>query len=297
MECEEDVASPLQSVGELLVQASLQLARAGIPSPPDEARLLMAEVLETSLAWVIAHPEAEVPPDRRLLLLSYLERRVAFEPVAYILGHKEFYGLDFGVGPAVLIPRPETELLVEAALTASLRLLALKGRDLLVVDLGTGSGAVAVTLAVHQPRLALIAVDSSPAALEVARTNAMRHGVQARIKFRRGDLLQVVTEKIDLLVANLPYIASEEIERLMPDVKDYEPRQALDGGPNGTGVIERALEQAAGRMERPASLLFEIGDGQGHELSGFARRLYPDADIQVARDYAGLERILSIDLG
>lgn len=285
------------SVGELLRWAQHQLAEAGIPSPADEARLLLAEVLNVSLAWILAHPEAQVPPDRRLLFQSYLDRRSAHEPVAYIVGHKEFYGLDFDVGPSVLIPRPETELLVEKSLAAAERLLAAKGRDLTTVDLGTGSGALAVALAVHQPRLRLIAVDSSGAALKVACENTRRHGVAKRIEFRCGDLLRPVGERLDLVVANLPYVPSAEVPRLMEDVSRYEPHAALDGGADGTVLIRRALEQATGRIEPPASLLFEIGEGQGDEVSAFASHLYPGATIEVARDYAGFERILIIDVG
>ncbi len=286
----------VESVGQLLARARRQLARAGIPSPADEARLLLAEVLGVSLAWVLAHPEAVVPADRRLLFQSYVDRRTALEPVAYIVGHKEFYGLDFEVGPAVLIPRRETELLVEVALAAASRLIAAKGRGLLVADLGTGSGAVAVALAVHQPRLRLVAVDSSPAALAVARANATLHRVVDRIDFHRGNLLQGVDRRFDIVVGNLPYIPSAQVPHLMPDVSRYEPHEALDGGPDGTAIIRRALEQAAVRMEVPASLLFEIGDGQGTALSSFARGIYPTADVDVARDYAGFERILSVHL-
>ncbi|MGI5836448.1 MAG: peptide chain release factor N(5)-glutamine methyltransferase [Chloroflexota bacterium] len=282
------------SIGQWIKRAQHQLSRAGIPSPADEARLFMAEVLNVSTAWVLAHPEAIIPPDRKLQFQDYLNRRSAHEPVAYILGHKEFFGLDFDVSPAVLIPRPETELLVEKALAAADRLIKLKRRSLLAVDLGTGSGAVAVALAVNQPNMKLIAVDNSGPALHLAKTNAYRHGVNDRIDFRRGDLLHPVSEQFDLLVANLPYIPSSEVPKLMVDVSRYEPHEALDGGPDGTSLIRRALEQAKTGLEPPAALLFEIGDGQGDELAAFARRIYPDATVDVARDYAGFERILSI---
>lgn len=284
------------SVGELLAEAVTRLATAGIPSPPDEARLLMAEAMGVSAAWVMAHAEAMVPPDRRLLFLSNVDRRAAHEPVAYILGHWEFYGLDFDVGPGVLIPRPETELLVEKALAASQRLMDAKKRALLAVDLGTGSGAVAVALAARQTGLTVVAVDSSSTALAFARANALRHRVAHRIRFRSGNLLEGTTERLDLLVANLPYIPSGEIDNLMPDVRLYEPREALDGGPDGTTPTRLALEQAAGRMERPASLLFEIGDEQGAAMSAAAAHLYPDATIKIERDYAGLDRILQVEL-
>ncbi|MHB0871394.1 MAG: peptide chain release factor N(5)-glutamine methyltransferase [Chloroflexota bacterium] len=296
MGCEEESNTTRQSVGQLLAQAVDQLDQAAIPSPQDEARLLMAETLGSSRAWVIAHPEAEVPPDRRLTFLSYVARRAAHEPEAYIVGRREFYGLEFEVGPAVLIPRPETELLVDHALASADLLLAAKGRELLAVELGTGSGAVAIVLAMRRPGLRVVAVEESEAALSMARANATLHNVADRIEFREGDLLDGVRERIDLLVANLPYIPTGEIDSLMPDVRDYEPREALDGGPDGTAVIRRALEQAVDLVDRPASLLFEIGDGQGDRLTAVARGLYPNAAVQILRDYAGLERILSIEI-
>lgn len=286
-----------ETVGELVARANQQLAAAGIPSPADEARLLMAEVLGVTRAWVIAHPESQLPPDRRLLYLDYVTRRAAHEPEAYLVGRREFYGLEFEVNPSVLIPRPETELLVDHALAAASRLMAAKGRDLLAVDLGTGSGAVAVVLAMRLPGLRVISVDRSSAALQVAAANAALHRVADRVAFRQGDLLKDVNQPVDLLVANLPYIPSPEIDRLMPDVRDFEPHEALDGGPDGTLLIRRALQEAVDRVERPAALLFEIGDGQGKALSKAAHGLYPDAAIQVHKDYARRERILSVEVG
>ncbi len=279
-----------------LAKVLRELGRAGIPFPADEARLLLSEVLGVSRAWIMAHPEAEVPPDHRALYLSDVDRRSAFEPEAYIVGHREFYGLDFDVTPSVLIPRPETELLVDRALDAAKKLIASKRRPLLAVDLGTGSGALAIAVAVGEPELSFIAVDRSREALEVAAANATRLGVANRIDLRQGDLLQPVPEAFDLLVANLPYIPTSEMDSLMPDVRKYEPRQALDGGPDGTALIRRALEQAVSRALRPAALLFEIGDGQGIQLSTLAGKLYPNAHVRVDRDYAGFERILTVDL-
>lgn len=283
-------------IGQWLKRAQHQLAKAGIPSPADEARLLLADVLNVSLAWIMAHPDAVIPPDRRLLFQDYLNRRAAHEPVAYILGHKEFFGLDFDVDPSVLIPRPETELLVERSLAAIDRLIQLKRRSLLAVDLGTGSGAVAIALAANRPDLKVVAVDNSGLALKVALCNARRHGVSDRIEFRQGNLLRPVSERFDLLVANLPYIPSSEVPKLMVDVSRYEPHEALDGGPDGTTLIRKALEQAKTGAEPPAALFFEIGDGQGDNLAAFARCIYPDATIDVAKDYAGFERILSVAL-
>lgn len=284
------------SAGNLLAAATKILSAAGIEDARSEARLLLQEVLNVSRAWLMAHAEAIVSPDQGHRYESSVQRRAYHEPAAYITGHKEFFGLDLEVGPAVLIPRPETEILLEMAIGIHERLSATKGRDLQVADVGTGSGAIAIALAVRCPEIHIVAVDASPEALELARRNAGRLGVASRIDFRHGNLLEGVGERLDLLVANLPYVPSDEVDRLMPEVARYEPRTALDGGPDGTLLIRRALEQAVDRLELPAALLFEIGDGQGNILSQYARDLYPGADVRVIRDYAGLERVLSIQL-
>ncbi|HEX2987659.1 MAG TPA: HemK family protein methyltransferase, partial [Chloroflexota bacterium] len=182
------------------------------------------------------------------------------------------------------------------ALAVADRLLPRKGHELLAVDIGTGSGAVAIAIAACRPSVRVLAIDSSAAALEVAHSNVDRHGLSDRVMLRQGDLLQGVAERVDLLVANLPYIPSSDIDGLMPDVRDFEPRSALDGGPDGTVPIRATLEQAATRMERPGALLFEIGDGQGDALIQAAAAIYPDANVRVDRDYAGFERILAVEL-
>jgi release factor glutamine methyltransferase len=295
MEADRD-AKPA-TAGELIRHAAGQLRQAGIPSPREEARLLLQHATALSAASVLAHPEAAVPPNQQRAFLAAVQRRAGFEPLAYITGVKEFFGLPFEVNASVLVPRPETELLVERALSAARALGASGDRPLTAVDLGTGSGAIAVALAVNLPSLRLIAIDSSADALQTARRNAARHGAADRIEFRQSDLLETVGEPIDILVANLPYIPSGETGNLMPDVRLHEPHAALFGGPDGTVPTRRALEQAVHRMVRPSSLLFEIGEGQGGALLAVASRLYPGARVKVSRDYAGFERILSIEIG
>jgi release factor glutamine methyltransferase len=284
------------SVATLLTRGTETLSAASIDEPRREARLLLREILGVPQAWIMSNPEADVDRDQQHRYLDAVRRRAGNEPAAYILGHKEFFGLDLEVEPCVLIPRPETELLVEQALQACERILAEERRFVVAADLGTGSGAVAIALAARQPRVRVVAVDGSTAALDVARRNARRLGVDDRIDFRLGDLLEGVQERFDLVVANLPYVPSYEVDQLMPEVSRFEPRVALDGGPDGMAVIRRALEQTISKGERPAAMLFEIGEGQGGTLSALARALYPGAKVRVARDYAGLERILSIEL-
>ncbi len=264
--------------------------------PRREARILLAETLGVSQTWMLAHPDGGVPSERQRVFLAAVERRAAREPFAYIVGHREFHGLDLEVSPAVLIPRPETELLVELALREARRLAVAKGRPLLIADLGTGSGAVAISLATRLSDCRVVAVDTSTLALEIARKNAARHGVASRIEFRESDLLRSVPESLDLVVGNLPYISSDEVERLMPEVSGYEPRAALDGGPDGTAIVTEALSQASERIDMPAAILFEIGDDQGETLSRYARGVYSGATVRVDRDYAGLDRVLWVQV-
>ncbi|MCL6612692.1 MAG: peptide chain release factor N(5)-glutamine methyltransferase [Peptococcaceae bacterium] len=220
-----------------------------------------------------------------------LERRAGGEPLAYITGHKEFMGLDFLVGPAVLIPRPETELLVEKALEIL--------KDLpapVVADVGTGSGAIAVSLAVFLESARIYATDISPGALEVARENAARNGVLERVEFRRGDLLEPLLDipgfKADLAAANLPYVPSSEIPGLMPEVRDHEPREALDGGPDGLDHYRRLVPQARELLRDGGRLLMEIAPGQGAALREI---LGPGWRVEVFPDLAGRERLVKAE--
>lgn len=297
MEHREPSSVSLPTVRDVLAIATRRLKEAEIPSPPDEARLLLAHELGVNLAWVLAHPETGIEPPRLHRFLSEVDRRSRYEPVAYITGHKEFFGLDLEVNPSVLVPRPETEILVEMALASARALLAQSSRSLTVADLGTGSGAIAIAMAATEQRIRLIAVDRAAEAIALARRNATRHGVQDRIDFRQGDLLEGTDGPLDMLVANLPYIPGGVLHGLMPDVRLYEPIEALDGGSDGTAPTRRAMLQAAQRMARPSALLFEIGDGQGTALAVAARDLYPGASVEVRRDYAGFERILAIEIG
>ena len=290
--------SPAQqhTVGSALEEAGRRLADAGVPSPRSEARILLAAAIGKPTSWVMAHPEQRPDQEALGLFREYVARRSRLEPVAYILGHREFYGLDLQVTPAVLIPRPETELLVEMGLTACRQLAAVRERSLRVVELGTGSGAISVALASRFPQTDFLAIDSSPTALEVARRNADAHGVSHRVTFHLGNLLEGVSGLVDLLVANLPYIPSDDMPHLMPDVRLYEPAEALDGGLAGMALIGRALRQSVPLMNQPAILLFEIGHGQGGLARKLARESYPDASVAVNLDYAGLERVLAVQI-
>jgi release factor glutamine methyltransferase len=267
-------------------------------------------------------PEPPVPVSRALLyarlndpidasaaehFVTLVNRRLAHEPSAYITGHREFYGLDFLVTPAVLIPRPETETLVEAAI----ELLTLRraegsspssppvekrsGREA-VVDAGTGSGAIAISLACTLPGAAIIAMDASDAALDLARRNARRHGVLERIAFRSGDLLEPLDAPVDLIVANLPYVKTNDWAALPPEIRDHEPRLALDGGPDGLDVIRRFLDQAQHYLQPGGAIALEFGPSQSEVLLALAHAAFPGSLVNIRNDLGGRPRVLTIRL-
>jgi release factor glutamine methyltransferase len=248
-----------------------------------DAHVLLAAVLGVDRTHLLGHPEQVLSAEQAAQFGAWVERHAAGEPVAYILGRRGFYDLDLLVTSDVLIPRPETELLLEQALA-----FAQQHPGLTAVDIGTGSGALAVTFAKHAPGATVYAVDISPQALAVAQRNAQAQDVA--VTFLEGDLLGPLIErgvKVDLVMANLPYIATDEVPRL--DVSRYEPVLALDGGPDGLDLVRRLLAQLP-QVARPGALvLLEIGADQGAAtlaLAGATGRLF--------QDYAGLDRIVSL---
>ena len=207
-----------------------------------DAEVLLAHCLQVDRIHLLAHPEQILTPDQLACFRTLAQRRANREPLAYLLGQRWFYALEFDVTPAVLIPRPETELLVEQALNW---LDQRQGAAIRVIDVGTGSGAIAVSIAANTASdVQLLASDTSPKSLQVAKQNARKHGVEDRITFLQGDLLDPLPEPIHLILSNPPYIASDVIPTLMPEVRDHEPKAALDGGPDGLRIIERLLAQA-----------------------------------------------------
>lgn len=270
-------------------------ARLLAPFAGDDARLeaevLLAHALGIDRAHVIARLRDLLSPGETAAFDALLGRRTNREPLAYVTGHREFYAIDFAVTPEVLIPRPETETLVERALRA----IAARDGRALVVDVGTGSGAIAVAIALHAPGARIIATDASPAALAVAERNAGAAGVAPRIEFRQADLLEGVP-LVDIIVANLPYVAESNWAALPPELRDWEPRDALVGGTDGTAVIRRFLDQAPAHLQPGGVLIAEIGDRQGAALLAAARRRFPAAGCYIERDFAGLDRMLVVEM-
>ncbi|MBN1145848.1 MAG: peptide chain release factor N(5)-glutamine methyltransferase [Anaerolineales bacterium] len=255
-----------------------------------DAQALLAHVLGASRAWVLAHPEAAITAGQARALEAALARLEAGEPLPYVLGRWEFYGLDFIVTPATLIPRPETELLVEQAL-AWLEAHPAPRRAL---DVGAGTGCIGIALAVNAPRLDVLASDCSLAALRVARGNAQRHGVATRVRFVQADLLPPVAARFDLICANLPYIPSAALAGLR--VSRWEPGLALDGGQDGLALIRRLLQAAPTALAEGGLLLLEIEASQGAAARNLARGAFPAAEASLLRDLAGKERLLKMQI-
>ncbi|MBN2470822.1 MAG: peptide chain release factor N(5)-glutamine methyltransferase [Anaerolineae bacterium] len=277
--------------------AALRAAEAALSAVSDsarlDARLLLEHVLGVGRAALVAHPERALSPEAYARFMALVNRAAQGEPVPYLTGRRAFFRHDFLVTPDVLIPRPETEHLVEAAL-AWAGAHSLRGAGLTLVDVGTGSGAIAVSLAAALPGAVVYALDVSPAALAVARQNAQAAGVEGAIRFGQGDLLAGLPEDVrpDLVAANLPYIPSVELAGL--DVVKYEPRLALDGGPDGLDMIRALLEQAAPRLAKEGCLLLEIGAGQGAAVAGLCAQAFPGALVRVINDYAGHDRVVEV---
>lgn len=261
--------------------------------PQLEAERILAETLDLSRASLIAHPERVLAPQERRAFTDRVLRRAAGTPLPYILGHIEFFGLDLYVTPEVLIPRPETETLVEVALAW-----ARQRRPQTVLDVGTGSGCIAIAMAVALPHLSLLATDLSANALRVAHRNALRHNVRDRIHPIRTDLMQALRGPIDLIVSNPPYVADAEWHHLPPSVRQ-EPVQALRGGPEGLDVIRRLMTQARTRLAPGGCLLIEIGERQGPAAVRLARAIFGRGDtvrIDIHRDLADRDRVLQVQV-
>ncbi|MBI2172403.1 MAG: peptide chain release factor N(5)-glutamine methyltransferase [Chloroflexi bacterium] len=288
-----------------LAHSQEALVRAGVGEAFLEADLLVAEALGIHRTALYAAWEDPFPRNLQPRLQRLLHRRAAREPLAYILGQREFYGLGFKVGRSVLIPRPETETLVGEALQIAKRLSSPspKGRGgqgerlspLLIADVGTGSGAIAVSLAKNLPNAFLYATDTSLRTLAIAKSNAKTHAVEERLDFRVGSLLSPLPEPVDIIAANLPYLPTSRISALEPEVSRYEPRRALDGGPDGLGLVRRLLRQSPGYLKVGGAILLELDPEQMEAAEAFALGVYPQAKARRVKDLAGMERVLVIE--
>lgn len=267
--------------------------------PHLEAEILLGTLLDWNRARLLAHLDAPLPETIATTFRAWVLRRAAGEPLPYITGRIEFYALEFTITPAVLIPRPETELLVEMALEhadlAASGVLpgAAPGAPPIIADVGTGSGCIAIALTSHLPQARCYAIDLSPAALEVARQNAARHGLLERLHFLEGDLLAPLPEPVDIIVSNPPYIAEDEWDSLPVSVQQ-EPALALLAGSDGLDAVRRLLAQAPAKLKSGGMLLVEIGERQGADVLALAHRAFTRAECRIRTDLAGKDRVLQI---
>ena len=284
------------TLGELLRQAETRLRVGDIEDARLEAELLLRHASGLTREALYANLGQQATPDAPTALEPLLRRRLAHEPTAYIVGHKEFYGLELLCTPAALIPRPETELPVEEAL-AWLDQREQGSDSPLIVDVGTGSGAIAVALAANAPNASVVASDTSRLALALARHNAAAHDVTSRIDFVQGDMLTWLRREADIIVANLPYIPSGLYRALPPEIREYEPRAALHSGRRGTAAIERLLVEATPLLKPDGLFLAEHAWNQGAKLRDAARTAFPMAHVGTKQDLAGRERLLVVEMG
>lgn len=298
---------PGMTIGEACLQASSLLAGVGIGEPRSNANLLLCHVLGFSKAELLRDWHEPMPEPLFETWAALIARKAAGEPVQYLIGEGWFYGRPFTVTPAVLIPRPETELLVEAVIEAADKLWPAVDAGFVptVVDVGTGSGAIAVTIAAERPSWRLFASDLSPDALAVASGNAARHEAAERITFVQGDLLLPFAAegaggvdagspaglRIDVLVSNPPYIPASDIPGLQPEVRDYEPRLALVGGDDdGLEPYRRMAVQLPQLAQLPRIVGFELGIGQAQDVADLLRAIGHWDDIRIIADYGGIDR-------
>lgn len=285
----------LPSIRQAISEGASRFHASHVDQERRTAGILLCHVLGIERTHLLTRSEEQIDDGRYREYLSLVDRRAAGEPVQYIIGHQEFYGLDFIVTPDVLIPRPETEFLVERVIR-----LARESRNQtpIIVDLGTGSGCIAVTLALHLPRARVIATDSSNAALDVARANAERLGARSRIDFVGGDLFAPLIERnlesaVDVIASNPPYVAADRPELVQREVSEWEPHAALFGGIDGLDFYRRLLPDAPRYLKPGGYLVLEIGYGQLGPIVEIANSSALEL-VDVTNDLQGLPRTLAL---
>ena len=284
----------MASLRQVLQQTHRTLESYEIPDARLEAEVALMNVLRIPRQDIFSQQESEVTPQQEQALEEILARRQKREPLAYILGYKEFYGINLLVNPNVLIPRPETEFLVEH--TLFMALMGMESADLVIADIGTGTGAIAINLGIHLPSARVYAIDNFDPVLDVTSYNVRSHNVTDRVTLLKGNLLEPLPEPVDVIVANLPYIPSDRIPTLQPEIQ-WEPQTALDGGHDGLDLIDQLLNQAAeGKLKPHGVIILEIDPEQFEPVKQLASQLFPESDITVEKDLAQMDRMLIINL-
>ena len=276
---------------QLLEDTRSSLASHGVEEAALEADLLLMKALDIDRPRLYASPDRSTTPAERESISRDLARRLAGEPLPYICGHREFYGMDISIKPDVFIPRPETELLVELALDAAGALPA--DRPPRIADVCTGSGAIAVALAAQLPSATVYATDTSDLALETARLNCRSHHLENMVILNKGSLLYPVPAPLDIVISNPPYVPRADIQTLSREVRS-EPREALDGGEDGLDVVRALIAQARSKLDRSGSLIVEISPVQSSAVLKIARSAFPQAECSMHKDLAGRDRALLV---
>jgi len=282
------------TIADTIRRAAEQLATAGIETARLDAEVLLAHLLKKDRVWLIAHNTDALDIDSASNYEYVVDRRAQREPLQHIVGNQEFWGLDFMVSPDVLIPRPETELVVESAIKAAEKMAAP-----LILDLCTGSGCIAISIAKHLAASRTMATDWSGRALAIARENARHHGVADRIKFLEGDLFEPLEEldiqgKVDIIVANPPYIPARDLAALQPEVRDHEPEMALIAGKQGTEIHQCIISTAPRYLKQHGQLIMEMGMGQAAALVHMARDTNAYETPEILKDLAGIDRVIVV---
>jgi release factor glutamine methyltransferase len=280
---------------EALQSATQTLLRTGIDDASVEAELLLGHVLRMSRTQLYTEPERVLTSAETKHLWCLVQRRLDHEPTAYVLGHCEFYGIDFYIDSHTFIPRPETELLVEKAVELA-HCISHREKQIAIADVGTGCGAIAISLALALPQAKIYATDISTSALQVAEINCQHHGVNSQVELLQGNLLEPLPQPVDMIVANLPYIKDCEFKDLSSEIINFEPMIALAGGKDGLDKIQQMLEQMPGKLNYGACFLLEIGQGQGEMVTSLIKSYSPQASIELISDLGGIERVVKVGL-
>ncbi len=283
----------MKSIREALTKYTELLARSGIEYPRLEVEILLAHAINQDRVYLFAHQDGIISGESLNVLREACMRRTKREPLAYIIGHKEFYGLDLIVTPEVMIPRPETELLVDEVLNLCLG--ESDSPNLVVAEPGTGSGAISIALAKQLDNVRIYSSDISAGALSIAAVNVSKFNVEDKVTLLKGNLLSALPELPDLIVSNLPYIPSRRIPFLQPEI-DWEPKLALDGGEDGLDLI-RHLIHGARHIETLRDIILEIDCSQAKALKTIVLSEIPTASVEVIKDLSGLDRVISIHIG
>ncbi|MGE5172350.1 MAG: peptide chain release factor N(5)-glutamine methyltransferase [Betaproteobacteria bacterium] len=296
LECHHSIRSPQfipVTIIEAINKAAKKLSEQGISTARLDAEVLLRHILSRDRAWLLAHIQEDLDETNRRIYEQAVDRRAKREPLQHITKQQEFWGLEFLVTPDVLIPRPETELIIESVLGAAEH----REKPLIIIDLCTGSGCIAVSLAKELQAARIVAIDKSPRALSVARENALRHDVAERIRFLEGDLFEPLEAldihgQADIIVSNPPYVPSGDQRTLQPEVRAYEPAMALFAGPDGTEIHRKIIDSAPRFLKTRGVLIMEMGLGQADVLVKMVRHAGDYGPAEILKDLAGINRVI-----